>query len=412
MLGGLRGRLAVGLAAQGLACDLDGRELARAVGLGRGRPPRCSAAARLRRAHRHATASAAAAARCPGVVAAARRRRPARHRRCRLASPRRAAAGLACLRRGIGFLLGLGLGLGLLCEQRLPVGDRDLVVVGMDFVEGQEAVAVAAVVDEGGLQRRLYARDLGQIDIAAQELAGGRFVVELLYPAVAEHHDPGLLGMRGIDEHLVVLVHVMISCARRGAQSGRPDRRPTQREAPVLGRAILVVMLLWVSSTGTAQYRSAAIGRELGLMAGAGVISWSSKGRSVLIHVWAEPASVGQPRPASAPVAGKLLATWAASADRQSLLQAPPAARAARCLGTHLRQGPLGPALSSESVGRASFRSARISANFKRGRGAAFGGRTQRNAMRYYYEFARSEASTLNAVVANQIDGRPAPWPL
>ena len=44
------------------------------------------------------------------------------------------------------------LGLGLFLQQRLPVRDRDLVVVGMDFVEGEEAVAVAAVVDEGGLQ--------------------------------------------------------------------------------------------------------------------------------------------------------------------------------------------------------------------------------------------------------------------
>ena len=37
-------------------------------------------------------------------------------------------------------------------DQRLTVGDRDLVVVGMDFAEGQEAVAVATVFDEGCLQ--------------------------------------------------------------------------------------------------------------------------------------------------------------------------------------------------------------------------------------------------------------------
>ena len=75
----------------------------------------------------------------------------------------------------------------------------------MDFVEGEEAVAVAAVVDERGLQRRLDARHLGEIDVAAQQLAGGDFEVELLYAAVAEHHDPGLLRVRGVDEHLVVL---------------------------------------------------------------------------------------------------------------------------------------------------------------------------------------------------------------
>ena len=53
-----------------------------------------------------------------------------------------------------------------LAQQRLPVGDRDLVVVGMDFREGEEAVAVAAVIDEGRLQRRLDARHLGEIDVA------------------------------------------------------------------------------------------------------------------------------------------------------------------------------------------------------------------------------------------------------
>ena len=55
-----------------------------------------------------------------------------------------------------GAMVGLGLGRALralvLGDQRLPVGDRDLVVVGMDFAEGKKAVAIAAVVDEGGLQ--------------------------------------------------------------------------------------------------------------------------------------------------------------------------------------------------------------------------------------------------------------------
>ena len=117
----------------------------------------------------------------------------------------RGRAGRLGLRAGIGFGLGLGLRFGFFLQQRLPVGDRDLVVVGMDFAEGQEAVTIAAVVDEGRLQRRLDPRDLGEIDIAAEQLACGGFVVELLYPAVAQHHDPSLLRVRGIDEHLVLL---------------------------------------------------------------------------------------------------------------------------------------------------------------------------------------------------------------
>ena len=66
----------------------------------------------------------------------------------------------------------------------LPVGDRNLVVIGVDFVEGQEAVPVAAVVHKGGLKRRLYARDLGQIDVPAKKFAGGTLEVEFLYPAI------------------------------------------------------------------------------------------------------------------------------------------------------------------------------------------------------------------------------------
>ena len=44
-------------------------------------------------------------------------------------------------------------------DQRLPVGDRDLVIVRMDFRKGEEAVTVSAIVDERRLQRRFDARD-------------------------------------------------------------------------------------------------------------------------------------------------------------------------------------------------------------------------------------------------------------
>ena len=70
----------------------------------------------------------------------------------------------------------------LLFEQRLPVGDRDLVIVGVDFGKGEEAVAVAAVFDEGGLQRRLHARHFGEIDVAAERLLVGGFEIEFLDP--------------------------------------------------------------------------------------------------------------------------------------------------------------------------------------------------------------------------------------
>ena len=56
--------------------------------------------------------------------------------------------------RGAVLALFLGLAMGALVglDQCLTVGDRDLVIVGMDFAEGEEAVAVAAIFDEGRLQ--------------------------------------------------------------------------------------------------------------------------------------------------------------------------------------------------------------------------------------------------------------------
>ncbi len=48
----------------------------------------------------------------------------------------------------------LALGARVLGEERLPVGDRNLIVVGMDFAEGEEAVSVPAIFDERRLKRR------------------------------------------------------------------------------------------------------------------------------------------------------------------------------------------------------------------------------------------------------------------
>jgi hypothetical protein len=88
-------------------------------------------------------------------------------------------------------------------DQRLTVGDRDLVIVRMNFAEGEEAVAVAAIFDEGCLQRRLYPRDLGEVDIAAQLLALGGLEIKLFDAIAADHDDPGLFRVGGIDQHFV-----------------------------------------------------------------------------------------------------------------------------------------------------------------------------------------------------------------
>ena len=144
--------------------------------------------------------------------------RPAHRRTPRLAAISSAAAsttGSSCVR---GALLDVGavdpvaaparlvvVGLGrqplLLGDQPFAVGDGDLIVVGMDFGEGQEAVAVAAIFHERRLQRRFDANDLRQVDVALEGLAARRLEIELFQSCSIDHDHPSLLGVARIDEH-------------------------------------------------------------------------------------------------------------------------------------------------------------------------------------------------------------------
>ncbi len=114
-------------------------------------------------------------------------------------------------------------------------------------------------------------------------------------------------------------------------------------------------------------------------------ISWSSKGRSVLF-LWTGQTSWGLVRHEIAGHTGKL---------RPIALQHRPGS-AARCQGI-LAARAARPGTVQQKRRSLCFRSAR-NQELQAGRGPAFGGRAQRNAIGYYYEFARSEASTLNAV--------------
>jgi hypothetical protein len=91
----------------------------------------------------------------------------------------------------------------ILVDQRLPVGDRDLVVVRVDFGKRQEAVTVAAVFDERRLERRLNARHLGKVDISTELLSLRRLEVKFFDSIASQNDNPGLLGMRRIDQHFV-----------------------------------------------------------------------------------------------------------------------------------------------------------------------------------------------------------------
>ncbi|HEY5129003.1 MAG TPA: hypothetical protein VIJ35_17255 [Bradyrhizobium sp.] len=117
----------------------------------------------------------------------------------RVAMARAAAAAGAVFALFLGFAMGAFVRL----DQRLPVGDRNLIIVRVDFAEGQKAVAVAAVFDEGRLQRRFYARDLGEIDVAAQLFALSGLEIKFFDAIAADHNDPGLFRVGSIDQHFV-----------------------------------------------------------------------------------------------------------------------------------------------------------------------------------------------------------------
>ncbi len=146
--------------------------------------------------------------------------------RCRLrrGRPRRQCGRPTC-QFAIDFLF-LALGLfGLLVDQALPVGDRDLIVVGMDLAEGEEAVAVAAILDEGRLEAWLYANHLGKIDVAL-ELSFGRCLdVEILETVTVQHHHAGFFRVCSVDQHAL---------GHSGLNSGVP---PEIVARPLIGRA-------------------------------------------------------------------------------------------------------------------------------------------------------------------------------
>src|SRR5258707_2428064 len=113
------------------------------------------------------------------------------------AAARAAVARTAAIGAVFALLLGLPMGAFIRFDQGLTIGDRNLIIIGMNFAEGQKAVAVAAVLDEGRLQRRVHAGDLGEIDIAAPLLALGGLGIKFFDASAADHNDPGLLPVGG-----------------------------------------------------------------------------------------------------------------------------------------------------------------------------------------------------------------------
>ena len=70
----------------------------------------------------------------------------------------------------------------------------------MDFAEGKEALAVAAIFDERRLKRWFDARYPRQIDIAFELLAVVGFVIEILNAGPAQQHNPRFFALTSVDQ--------------------------------------------------------------------------------------------------------------------------------------------------------------------------------------------------------------------
>jgi hypothetical protein len=119
------------------------------------------------------------------------------------AAARTAMATAAAIRAIFALFVRLAVGTFFGLDQGLTIGDRDLIVIRVNFAESEEAVAVAAILDEGGLQGWLNPRDLREVDITAQLLALGRLEIKFLDAVATNDNNPGLFRVGSIDQHLV-----------------------------------------------------------------------------------------------------------------------------------------------------------------------------------------------------------------
>jgi hypothetical protein len=62
-------------------------------------------------------------------------------------------------------------------------------------------VPVSAILDETGLQRRLYAGDFGEVDVAFERAPARYFDVKFLKLLSIDHRNPSFLRVGGVDQH-------------------------------------------------------------------------------------------------------------------------------------------------------------------------------------------------------------------
>ena len=79
--------------------------------------------------------------------------------------------------------------------------DAFLEVLAGDFLEGQEAVAIFAVIDEARFERRLDARHDSLVDVAFALLASGGFDIDVDEFLSIDDGDAQFLLLRRVEQH-------------------------------------------------------------------------------------------------------------------------------------------------------------------------------------------------------------------
>ncbi len=118
------------------------------------------------------------------------------------ASAPSAIAALAVVAFAVLVLFVLGF-LRFSAQQGLTVGDRNLVVVGVYFTEGEETVTVAAIFDKGCLKGGFDARYAGEVDVSFELLLVLGFKVEFFDTVTANDDNTCFLRVGGVYQHLV-----------------------------------------------------------------------------------------------------------------------------------------------------------------------------------------------------------------
>src|SRR5690606_31073429 len=100
-------------------------------------------------------------------------------------------------------------------------------VVAGDFLQGQEAVALAAVIDEGGLEGGLQPDDAALVDVGLLLFLGGLLDVDVVQVLAIDDRHAQFFGLRGIDQHALHCLGFLTRSnreERRGPRPMQPNR--------------------------------------------------------------------------------------------------------------------------------------------------------------------------------------------